>query len=99
MRGTLTFALTVAILAAGATPALSAPPNRPTGLTLEQYEALCQIESQAVHASVLDVHATYASEREQRLEFNRIADDISTGIYQIGFPSLILTLLFTAGPL
>ena len=79
--------------------ALADPPPRPLALTEAQYNHLRQLEVQPEHATILDVHATYQSERERSLEATRLSDDILTVAYTGGFPATILILLIAAAPL
>ena len=85
-------ALTAVVFVAGAV-ASAAPPARPLQLTEAQFDRLSQIETQPEHAAILDVRASYTSEREARLETTRLADDISIGAYQFGWPGAILILI------
>lgn len=100
MRSYITLGLISAILmvmpAVASDPAL---PGRPLTLTADQFDRVCQIEAQPEHTAVQDVHATYMSERELSLELTRLSDDILTGAYSIGFPTVVVILLFTASVL
>jgi len=85
----LLIALTVMFLIAGPL-AQASPPVRPLPLTQAQFDQLCQIETQAEHVAVLDIRASYTSEREAQLEKNRLVDDATTAAYQFGWPLAIL---------
>ena len=99
MRCAIAFlALTAAILVADGV-ASAAPPARPLQVTGSQFDQLCQLETQQPHVAILDVRASYTSEREARLEATRLANDISTGAWQFGFPGAILIMLIAAAPL
>jgi len=91
-------ALTAMVLVCGSI-ASAAPPPRPLQLTPAQFDQLCQLETQAEHVAVLDVRASYTSEREAKLEATRLADDVSTAAYQFGWPGTILLILICAAPL
>jgi len=95
---TVFLALAATILIASGV-ASAAPPARPLQLTGAQFDRLCQLESQPVHAAILDVRASYTSEREARLESTRLANDVATGAWQFGFPGAILFMLIAAAPL
>ena len=99
MRCAIAFlALTAAVVVAPGT-ASATPPGRPLQITPAQFDRLCQLETQAEHAAILDVQASYTSEREAKLEATRLADDISAGAVQFGFPGAILLILLAAAPL
>ena len=78
------------------TSAWADPPARPLKLTASQFGALRQLETQAQHAAILDVHATYKSERERSLDFTRASDDFWTVVYQGMYPSAIAFILLTS---
>jgi len=78
---------------------MAAPPGRPLGLTAAQFQTLRQIKAQPQHQAVLHVHATYDSEREQRMENTRNIDDITTGATFAGYAAAIITILIVAAPL
>jgi len=80
-------------------PAMAAPPTRPLPMTSTQYQAVCQVESQAEHVAVLDVRASYTSESEAIRSANLVANDVSTAAFQVGWPSIPLILLIAAAPL
>ena len=94
----LILALTATVLVTGSAVQAS-PPARPLQLTTAQFDRLCHIESQTEHTVILDVRASYTSEREAKLETTRLADDISTAAYQFGWPGTILLILILAAPL
>jgi hypothetical protein len=77
----------------------AAPPARPLAITADQFAALQQMQQQPEHQQVLDTRATYQSEHEKVIEFNRKANDISTAATYAGYPALILALLICAAPL
>ncbi len=73
--------------------AVAEPPIRPLELTETQFEALVHLESQPHHADVLGVRASYSSEHERRMEFNRVVNNIAHVGYHAAFAGLILTFL------
>ncbi len=73
--------------------------DRPLELTPEQYAELQQIQAEPEHVVIEDVHASYSSEREERIEADRIANDISTGFMQATGPVAIAIMLLLAAPL
>ncbi len=90
-------AWTLAVLVWCAPAALSAaPPSRPLALTPAQFEGLRQIQTQEEHMVLLDVRASYSSEREAQMEAKLLADDISTAATQVGWPAALLTILLIA---
>jgi len=91
--------LTLTVVLATSGIAWASPPTRPAGLTTAQFNALQQIESQPQHAIVLDIHASYKSERERSLDLTRASDDFWTAVYQGGFPGAIAAILICAAPL
>ena len=91
--------LILAVVLAGSTVAWAAPPARPVGLTAEQFQTLQRLETQPPHRAVLEVHATYKSERERSLDFTRASDDFWTIAMQAGFPGTIAAFLIAAAPL
>lgn len=97
-RALLVFAGLVAVVG-GPLTVSAGPPARPLGLTPEQFAQIRGLEAQPEHAVVLDLHATYKSEREQHLDFNRASDDFWSGVYQVGFPGTVLAILICAAPL
>lgn len=86
------------VFLAGAT-VLAGPPSRPLTLTAAQFEGLCDLQTQPEHATVLDVHATYKSEREQHLDAVRLSDDVFSAVWHGGVPGTILAILIAAAPL
>lgn len=78
---------------------LAAGPDRPLELTPEQYAQLQQIQAESDHQAIVDVHASYSTEREERIEADRIANDITTGMWQATYPVVITILLIAAAPL
>lgn len=95
---TILFVLVVTVLVVG-NVASAAPPTRPLQLTSTQFDRICQIETQAEHTAILDVHASYTSEREAQMDKTRLVDDISTAAYQFGWPGAILMILLISAPL
>lgn len=79
--------------------ALSDPPARPKPLTPGQYQALKQLEGQPEHMAILDVQATYTSNREFDRSFTRASDDFWTVAWLGGLPGTILGILICAAPL
>ncbi len=96
LTGLLIVTVTLSALPAAV---IAAPPTRPQALTPAQFEGLQQLESQPDHAPVLDLHASYKSEREKNLELTRLSDDIWTVVYTGGFPAALLIVLIAAAPL
>ncbi|HOB73151.1 MAG TPA: hypothetical protein PKG54_01370 [Phycisphaerae bacterium] len=78
---------------------LSNPPARPKPLTVEQYRHLVELERQPEHLAVLDVQATYTSNREFDRDFTRASDDFWSVAWHAGFPGTILGILICAAPL
>lgn len=99
MRRYVVTLLMMAVVLAGPTVTLAAPPQRPLPLTAEQYAAVVQLEQQAPHQVVLDVQATYTSEHAQQMEANLLADDITTAMTQAGWPAALAIILLLAAPL
>ena len=99
MRQLMTLVLAVTILMAVPTSVSAAPPSRPRALTASQFNELQNLQADQEHAAVVDIHASFKSEHEQQLERTRMADDISTGVVLIGYPTLIICLLIAAAPL
>lgn len=91
--------LSAIVLTLFAGTALAATPGRPAALTPAQYRALVHIEQQPEHAAVLDVQATYTSERDRSMEATRLSDDFWTVAYDAGLPGSILIVLICAAPL
>ncbi len=92
--------LAVLIVLAGTSTAWSkTPPARPLSMTADQFTAIRSLEAQPEHQSVLDVHATYKSERERSLDFTRASDDFWSVVYHAGFPGAMLIVLILAAPL
>ncbi len=87
------------LLAAPALARAENPPARPLPFTAEQYAALQQIQTQADHLVVLDVKASYKSQREKEHDLIRASDDFWTVAHNAGFPATILILLICAAPL
>ena len=75
------------------------PPARPAGLTVPQFKHLQTLQTQPEHATVLELKASYQSEREKNLEMTRLSDDIFTVAWTGGFPLIIILLLIAAAPL
>ena len=94
---TVLLALTLVINSS--TVVWAAPPSRPCALTPTQFDALRQMETQPEHDAILDVHATYKSERERSLDFTTASDDFWTIVYQAGFPGALAAVLICAAPL
>jgi len=99
MRRLMALILMVSILTAIPTAASAAPPSRPLAVTPAQFGELQTTQTAPEHVAVLDVHASFKSEHEKQLEKTRMADDISTGVMLIGYPTLIVCLLICAAPL
>ena len=95
---TLAVTMILVLLAVPATVS-AAPPSRPLALTPAQFDHLQQLETEPAHAAVLDVHATYQSEREQNLDRTRLANDTTTGATLGGIPTAIILVLICAAPL
>ena len=68
-------------------------------MTSVSFDHLCQLESQATHTAVLDLHASYKSDREKQMDLTRLSDDIWTVAYTGGFPATLVFLLIAAAPL
>ncbi len=98
MRHGIRWILAAMVLAAPAV-ALAELPPRPVGLTPAQFQALRQVESQPQHQRVLEVHATYKSERERNLDFTRASDDFWSVVWHAGWPGTIATFLILGAPL
>ena len=99
MRRLMALMLTLAILGTIPTAASATPPARPLTVTSAQFGELQQTQAAPEHVAVLDVHASFKSEHEKQLEKTRMADDISSGVMLIGYPTLIICLLIAAAPL
>lgn len=99
MRQLTALILTLTILMAVPASVSAAPPSRPRALTPSQFNELQNLQADQEHAAVVDIHASFKSEHEQQLERTRMADDISTGVMLIGYPTLIICLLIAAAPL
>ena len=99
MRRMIALTLVLAALLAVPTTLSAAPPVRPLAVTSTQFDELQRLQNDPEHASVLDIHASYKTEHELQIEKTRLADDISTGVVLIGYPTLIITLLIAAAPL
>jgi len=99
MRQLATLILTLTMLMAVPASVSAAPPARPCALTPSQFNELQNLQADQDHAAVVDIHASFKSEHEQQLERSRMADDISTGVMLIGYPTLIIWLLIAAAPL
>jgi len=91
--------LMLAVVLAGSAVTWAGPPSRPLGLTADQFHALQRLETQPAHRAVLDVHATYKSQRERSLDLTRASDDFWTIALQAGFPGTIAGFLIAAAPL
>lgn len=89
--------LTAALMSPVAAQAV--PPPRPVPLTPAQYQRLKQVEQQPSHAMVRNLRASYSSDRERNLEFNRASDDFWTAAHTGGFPIGLLIILIAAAPL
>jgi len=88
-----------AVIFMGPAMVLAEPPSRPVGLTAAQFQALRQVESQPQHQRVLEVHATYKSDRERNLDFTRASDDFWSLVWHAGWPGTIATFLILGAPL
>jgi len=99
MRRMIALVLVVTVMLAVPATLSAAPPARPLAVTSTQFEELQRLQDDPEHGSVLDTHASYKTEHELQIERTRLADDISTGVFLIGYPTLIITLLIAAAPL
>lgn len=75
------------------------PPLRPLPFTTAQFAALQQIQAEADHLVVLEVKASYKSQREKEHDLIRASDDFWTVAHNAGFPATVLILLICAAPL
>jgi len=96
MRCLMALAIVMMVVLATPSSASADLPPRPLGLTAGQFEHLRRLEAQPQHAAVVDMHASYKSERERSLEMTRMSDDILTVAYSGGIPATILWILFVA---
>lgn len=94
-RAMIAWALLVLVLIAPAV-SVAAPPARPLPLTAAQFDGLRQIQAAEEHVALLHVRASYSSEHEAQMEANLLADDITTGLTQAGWPAALLTILLIA---
>jgi hypothetical protein len=78
---------------------LAAGPDRPLELTPEQFAQLQQIQAEPAHEALMDLHASYSSEREERVEADRLANDVSSGAMLAAWPVALTWLLIAAAPL
>lgn len=99
MRRPTALILIATSLLAVPTAISAAPPSRPLAVTAAQFDELQRLQTDPEHSSVLDLHASFKSEHEQQIERTRLADDISTSVMLIGYPTLIICLLIAAAPL
>ena len=98
MKWTFVF-VTLAAMICFTPAAYAAPPACPLAVTQAQFDELRQIESQPQHAMMLEVRATYTTDREKQLEDNLIANDITTAATQFGWPSALAAILICGAPL
>lgn len=87
------------MLASPAIARAANPPDRPLSFTTEQFVALQQIQADADHLGVLEVQASYKSQREKEHDLIRASDDFWTVAHNAGFPATVLILLICAAPL
>ncbi len=99
IRNVLILAVVMMILLATPAVVSANPPGYPLALTPAQFDYLRQLETQPEHAAILDMHATYKSEREKSLDATRLSDDILTVAWTGGLPATIIILLIAAAPL
>ena len=99
IRSLPSLAIVMMVLVSTPAAASADPPPRPLAMTSAQFDHLRQLEAEPEHAAVLDLHASYKSEREKSLDATRLSDDIFTVAYTGGFPATILILLIAAAPL
>ncbi|GMU23954.1 MAG: hypothetical protein AMXMBFR13_40310 [Phycisphaerae bacterium] len=99
MKRVRAYAAAGLILGFVATSTPAAPPARPAPINAAQFEHVLRLEAQPQHVAILDVRASYESERERNLEFTRASDDFWTLAWNGGFPGTILALLICAAPL
>lgn len=90
-RTLMTLLITVVLLSSAAQAA--DPPGRPLALTPAQFDALSELEARPQNTAIQDMHASYKSEREQRMDTQRLADDALTATWSIGMPATILILV------
>lgn len=92
--------LPVAVLMVLAIPAalMADPPGRPVPLTAKQFKTLLKVEQQPENVAVAGVQATYTSDRQKRIDFQRASDSFWTVAWQAGFPGTILGLVICAAP-
>jgi hypothetical protein len=83
-----------ALLIAGTV--FAAPPGKPIPITSHQFAAVRDIERQPQHHQVLNVRATFQSERERIVERNLKSDDVTTAATFIGYPAAIITILIVS---
>jgi len=91
MRWLMALTLVAVVLLSTPLAVSAAVPARPLALTSPQFKELCKIETQPCHSAMLALRASYTSEREKMLEDNLVTNDITSGIYQFGWPGAILT--------
>lgn len=94
-----TMLLTLSINLSASSALLAGPPASPEPLTVEQFNHLRELESSPEHQPVQELHASFQSEREEKLEQTRLTDDILTGTYIFGMPLGIALVLIAAAPL
>jgi hypothetical protein len=99
MRRMIALALVATFVLAVPAALSAAPPPRPLAITSTQFEELQRLQNDSEHVSVADIHASYKTEHELQIERTRLADDISTSVMLIGYPTLIIVLLIAAAPL
>ncbi len=102
MRRIMTTAALITALVVGPQEALAAksnPPSCPLDFTSTQFRCLKQLQDQPTHTAVLNVHASYKTQREMEEDLTRFSDDFWTlGTYG-GAAGLVLTFLICGAPL
>ena len=91
--------LVTAILSAPMAVLADNPPPKPVPFTPEQFQALQQLQVQAEHTAVLEIKASYKSQREKEHDLIRASDDFWTVAHNAGFPAVVAVLLICAAPL
>lgn len=101
MRSSLMLMVLAAVILAAPLASIAAPPPpaKPLPVTATQFDQLRQIEAQPQHAAVLNVQATFTSDREKQQEANLIANDILTVAWSAGWPTTLLIVAICAAPL
>ncbi|HOW70950.1 MAG TPA: hypothetical protein PKY77_10145 [Phycisphaerae bacterium] len=99
MRSSLMLTVLAAVVFAAPLVSVAAPPAKPLPVTAKQFDQLRQIQAQPQHAAVVNVQATFTSDREKQLEANLIANDILTVAWNAGWPTTLLIVTICAAPL